>query len=533
MDQKFDPKTGLTEMLLMPGLDASMLVSQLMTLASPAPITWQDVTHLEQQARTARNLLAGALRSARPGVNVLFYGVTGAGKTALAHLLAQDLGASLYIAGCGSELDESTDADDRLSSLMLGHCLLRDGSAIMLFDELEDLFRWNWHGAQGERARGEASVSKQWFNHLLETNPVPTIWISNRIEGIDPAFLRRFMYAIEFNPLGLRQRARVLARYLDEADGARIEPAEVDALAARYRSMPAQIATAVSAARLCAADARPDCAALEAVLAPIEKLVQGEPRGQAFAFDRDAYDIEALNSRENLRELADSVIDWKPGPSGALSICLYGPPGTGKTQYVRYLAHRMDRPVLLRRVSDIVRPYVGQTEQEIAAAFRQAEQDGSILLFDEVDSFLRERRAAKHSWEVTAVNEFLQQLEAYRGIVACTTNLWREIDPAALRRFMIKAEFLYLRLEQAVALFKLNFAAHLPENSSADLDLQLRAALRPLTTLTPGDLAIVARRVSTLRRSYSLAALIELVLEEVRAKAGRPRAIGFTRAESG
>ncbi|HET8935212.1 MAG TPA: AAA family ATPase, partial [Polyangiales bacterium] len=166
MDEKFDPKHGLMDSLLTPGLNTGMLVSHLLTIAPPAPIGWEDVTHVEAQARTARDLLAGALRSSRPGVNVLFYGITGAGKTALAHLLAQDLGASLYIAGRGSDLDESCDASDRLSSLMLGHCLLRDGSALMLFDELEDLFRWNWHGLHGERARGEASISKQWFNHL-------------------------------------------------------------------------------------------------------------------------------------------------------------------------------------------------------------------------------------------------------------------------------------------------------------------------------------------------------------------------------
>jgi hypothetical protein len=45
--------------------------------------------------------------------------------------------------------------------------------------------------------------------------------------------------------------------------------------------------------------------------------------------------------------------------------------------------------------------WVGESEKNIAAAFRQAEREGALLLIDEVDSFLRERSGAEPSWEVT------------------------------------------------------------------------------------------------------------------------------------
>jgi transitional endoplasmic reticulum ATPase len=38
-----------------------------------------------------------------------------------------------------------------------------------------------------------------------------------------------------------------------------------------------------------------------------------------------------------------------------------------------------------------------------------------MLLLDEADSFLSERQSAKNSWEVTAVNEMLTQMERLRG----------------------------------------------------------------------------------------------------------------------
>src|SRR3546814_2838928 len=54
---------------------------------------------------------------------------------------------------------------------------------------------------------------------------------------------------------------------------------------------------------------------------------------------------------------------------------------------------------------------VGMTEQNLAGAFERAQQEDAVLLLDEVDSFLQDRRKARQSWEVTAVNEMLTQME--------------------------------------------------------------------------------------------------------------------------
>jgi SpoVK/Ycf46/Vps4 family AAA+-type ATPase len=56
--------------------------------------------------------------------------------------------------------------------------------------------------------RGSNSVSgKAWVNQILETNPVPVIWVTNRIEQIDPAFRRRFQYHLRLlsPPPGARE----------------------------------------------------------------------------------------------------------------------------------------------------------------------------------------------------------------------------------------------------------------------------------------------------------------------------------------
>ena len=55
--------------------------------------------------------------------------------------------------------------------------------------------------------------------------------------------------------------------------------------------------------------------------------------------------------------------------------------------------------------------------------FFEARQQEAILVLDEADSFLSDRRYASKSWEVTQVNELLTQMEAFEGIFVCTTNL--------------------------------------------------------------------------------------------------------------
>jgi SpoVK/Ycf46/Vps4 family AAA+-type ATPase len=67
------------------------------------------------------------------------------------------------------------------------------------------------------QAQAAGSVSgKAWVNQILETNPVPVIWVTNRIEQIDPAFRRRFQYHLRLlsPPPGAREGlvARALAR---------------------------------------------------------------------------------------------------------------------------------------------------------------------------------------------------------------------------------------------------------------------------------------------------------------------------------
>ena len=84
---------------------------------------------------------------------------------------------------------------------------------------------------------------------------------------------------------------------------------------------------------------------------------------------------------------------------------------------------------------------MGETEQNLARLFREADPRHTVLLLDEVDSFLADRRQARQQWERTQVNELLQQMERYPGIFIAATNRMSGLDTAAMRRFDFKLHF--------------------------------------------------------------------------------------------
>lgn len=533
ISSRFELMTGLTDLLCQEGLREDGLLTRFLPRAKPTDLGWDDFAHLDAETRLAADLLGAAVRGRRAGVSILLYGASGTGKTSMASLLAREAGAVLHQAGRADEWGESPCARDRVASLLLGQKLLGGGDAVVLFDEMEDLFSQSPLVVRGVELGQARALSKQWFNLLLEENPVPIIWTTNSVAGVDPAVLRRFTYAVEFTKCGSRQRARVLQRHLGDAHA--LSSADIVAVSERFTASPAQVASAISASRLLSGDAGPDRPTLEAMIAPIERLVEGGTARSNAVFNPERWSPEGLNCSVDPIALADRLTstlstrskDRDQLEGSGLSLCLYGRPGTGKSEYARYLAWRLGRPVIVRRVSDILSKWVGEAERHIAEAFRAADTEGALLLFDEADTFLRSRASAQQSWEVSQVNEFLQQLEACRGIVACTTNLWRDLDEAALRRFTFKLEFKWLDAAQGLAVFRSVFGPLL-DTPLVDGDVaQVARELGGMAKLAPGDFAVVARRIRATMGTASVHELLAALADEVRVKGGSAGRAGF------
>jgi len=484
-----------------------------------------DFPHLNDELTLLTQYLSNASKNQVKGCNILLYGPPGTGKTEFARLLAKQAGLAPFdIRSCNNE-GESIAKQERIAYFALAQRFLAEnGQAMVLFDEIEDVFPSESGGLAflfGRSTGSKTSQSKAWINNVLETSPVPAIWITNDVEAIDEAYLRRFTYHLEFRQPPRQVRSRVIARCL----GSLAENQElIHRLSNDDTLSPAQLAQAAKFVEVCGP--LPDQAA-ETVLIDALKASQ-TAAGRSLTSHR-GLSVEHGCNFDYLNVDCDfpiEKIEKALRHHGHGTLCFYGVPGSGKTSLAKYLADSVGRPLLIKRASDLLGKYVGESEKAMAAMFREAEQSGSVLLLDEADSFLRRRDQAGRSWEVTLVNELLQQMENFNGIFVCTTNLLDAVDEAALRRFTFKVRFDALSFEQRQRLF----AERCLAGNLNEVTREIQQQLARLATLTPGDFATVSRQEHLFGESYAPADYLKQLERECAVKSSQgAMAIGFVR----
>jgi len=480
--------------------------------AARSTLSAKDFDYVGEDVRLLCGLLREAVARKEPGVNVLMYGPPGTGKTELARVVAQAAGLELFEVEYADRDGNALSGRDRYRSLQIAQVFLKGTAhSALLFDEVEDVFPPISSEAAQLMARAEhvaashtGSVSgKAWVNQILETNAVPTLWVTNRIEQIDPAFRRRFAYHLELKSPPPGAREQLVRKTLE---GAPVSDGLVARLTERKGLTPAQIRTALRFAQL-AAQPAPRRKGRVAESAPmLDELIERQLKNADLALGRKPdpaqrpsvtqYSLDMLNV-ESRYELPRVIAALKARGHGCL--CFHGAPGTGKTALAEHMAQQLDRPLMIRRASDLVSKFVGETEQQMAAMFREAEAEKAVLLLDEADSFLQDRRGAQRTYEVTEVNEMLQGMERFAGIFICTTNLMDSIDQAALRRFTFKIRFKPLTALQREAMFVIEALA----GDASRLDAALAARLARLDQLCPGDFAAVKRQVEILAEALA------------------------------
>ena len=462
-------------------------------------LKWKDFEYLGNERDIVQRLLTSAIKNKAVGINILLWGSVGTGKTEFAKLVANKSKINQYIVASSFSSRENS-RNGRINDLLSKQNILsKIGNACILFDEAEDVMNRGFSDF--------GSASKAQLNTVLEQTPVPVFWTTNNITGVDPAFLRRMTYTIEFEKLSEDIRLKIWQRTIKKNDLS-VDKKRLIELNKSYNLPPSLITNAVNSTKLIGGN-QDD---FETFIENVAKVVNKKKSVKnAKGFEMSEYNDNLVNTDIDIKDLTSKI---KNCGKLNFSLCLYGEPGTGKSLYARYLANELGIDVILKRASDLKSKWHGQTEQNIAEAFAEAKSKGAMLIFDEADSFLQNRSSADHSWEISQVNEMLTWMESHEYPFVCTTNLLDTIDEASLRRFTFKIKFDFLSQSQV--------------NAGIEHFFGIKNANVNIKGITTGDFATVKKKTDFLEIN-DLNEIAKMLSDEVKVKKSKSlqNSVGF------
>lgn len=420
--------------------------------------------------------------------HILLYGPPGTGKTTFAEGIAKELNIPSF----KIVLDEKDSSKNRKAAIIACQNMTNKGEGSLVFvDEADSLLNtrnsWLFFGEKQD---------KGWLNQLLEKPGLRMIWITNDVNAIEDSVARRFSYSLYFKPFSRGQRIQLWNNILKEKKVKRFfTDNDISQFAKKYNVNAGVINNAINKAIETEIKSKPDFhQCLKNGLESYQTLINnGHQPVNKDVIDSN-YSLDGLNLKgdlplmiEQLDRFDNFLRNSDKDEVHCMNFLFYGPPGTGKSELARYFANRLDREIICKRVSDLQDKYVGESEKNIKQAFAQAEAEEAILIIDEADSLLFNRDRAKRSWEISFTNEFLAQMERYRGILVCSTNRIKDLDSASLRRFQHKVYLDYLTPEGNVIFYE----KMLLQLAKGKLNSSGYKSLQEMPNLVPGDFKVV------------------------------------------
>ena len=486
-----------------------------------------------------KNIIAA--RKPGHGVHILLYGEPGTGKTSFARSLAREMSLDCYcVAQADNEKHDfgAISKDRRFAALQICDMRVDHARSLLIVDEADCMLRDSQAGFFMASFGGREATSdgKALLNGLLDTIKTPTVWITNLpARALDESTRRRFDYSIHFDKLTAPQRLAIWKNSVQQHKlDALFDDAALEEFSRRYETSAGGVALALrNIANL--APCKEDAPALVAkLMEPHCELLNIKPDDNLLP--AKDYSLAGLNikSATSLERIVEAVRRFQTESTTAaragaspdrprMNLLLSGPPGTGKTEFVKFLGKTLDTKILVKMGSDLISKWVGETEQNIAKAFREAKSEKAILFLDEIDGLMQSREGAQRSWEVTQVNELLQQMENFAGVLIAATNFPDGLDAASLRRFTFKLEFAHLDDAGKKHFFERMFGVTLMREDALRLE--------KIPDLSPGDFRTVRQSLYYLGADTTNADRLAALEQESHAKKhtrySSQRRIGF------
>ncbi|QVI34327.1 AAA family ATPase [Lacticaseibacillus chiayiensis] len=174
-----------------------------------------------------------------------------------------------------------------------------------------------------------------------------------------------------------------------------------------------------------------------------------------------------------------------------------GAPGTGKTESAKQVARLLSRKLYMVDFNSLIDSMMGQTAKNIAAVFNEINRmpapDQAVILFDEIDAIALDRVNTNDLREMgRATSSVLQALDRVNEdvVVIATTNLYKQLDRAFIRRFDSVIDFDRYTQEDKLDIAGILLNNDLKKFKNASRDMKLvRKILNSMPSIpNPGEL---------------------------------------------
>lgn len=202
--------------------------------------------------------------------------------------------------------------------------------------------------------------------------------------------------------------------------------------------------------------------------------------------------------------------------NGTICINLYGEPGTGKTTTANAMVNAIGLMAVEVSLAEILGNLQGQTEQNLTALFKYAQDNNYIIIFNDADSMLSQRSAGAANSDSMNISKdhLLNLLDSASVIIIFTTNFMKNYDEAFKSRMLFNIGIPLPNREERIELWKFHVDSNMPKSISyeelADLSEGLSGRNIRQIALAMG-IRLTVGKITTIEKS-----IIKIEVEKIK-----------------